>query len=195
MEGGGFLADVFHDVDFAALGPADGGNVFAEHPEGGPHALAFRDFDAGFDAAVGLGEEALRFQAGGSVFARDAIGGRVGFFLRGDDEIALFDVGVFGAIGVGLEFVVAPAFAAEVVGPFVGIWRGAVWASRIRRSRPASSWGEFGGGGGIGSRKMTVRQPQRRPPRRERSTRRSDGFARSFDMPRQIRAQTEVCAT
>src|SRR5580693_2708976 len=45
----GFLADVFHNVDFAALGPADRGDVFSEHPEGGPHSLPFWDFDAGFD--------------------------------------------------------------------------------------------------------------------------------------------------
>ena len=74
--------------------------------------MACGNFDAGFDAAVGLGEQALRFEAGGSVVAGDAIGSGVGFFLRGDDEISFFDVGVFGAVGVGLEFMVAPAFAA-----------------------------------------------------------------------------------
>src|ERR1700722_19214038 len=126
VEFAGFLADVFHNVDFTALGPAYGGDVFSEHPEGGPHALAFGDFDAGFDATVGLGEEALRFQAGGSVVAGDAVGGGVDFLLRGDDEIAFFDVGVFGAVGIGLEFVIAPTFAAQVVSPFGGIGRGTV---------------------------------------------------------------------
>src|SRR5260370_955955 len=33
------LADIFHDVDFAAFWPADGADVFPEHPEGGPHSL------------------------------------------------------------------------------------------------------------------------------------------------------------
>jgi hypothetical protein len=122
----GLLADVFHDVDFAALGPADGGNVFSEHPERGPNSLPFRDFDAGLEAAVGLDEQALCLEAGGGVLAGYPVGAGVGFFLRGDDEISFFDSHVFLAIRVGLEFVVAPAFAAEVVGPFGGIGRGAV---------------------------------------------------------------------
>ena len=121
VDGGGLFADVFHDVDLAAFGPGDGFNVVAKHPEGGPDALALRDFDTGFEAAEGLGEEALGFQAGGSVFTGDVIGALEIFFARGDDEIAVFDVGVFAAIGVGLEFVVAPAFAAEVVCPFFRI--------------------------------------------------------------------------
>ena len=128
VDGGGLFADIFHDVDFAAFGPADGFDVVAEHPEGGPDALALRDFDAGFEAAEGLGEEALGFQARGSVFAGDVIGAFEIFFARGDDEIAVFDVGVFAAIGVGLELVVAPAFAAEVVGPFFRVGGGAVGA-------------------------------------------------------------------
>ncbi len=102
------------------------GKVLAQHPERGPHSLPFWDFDARLDAAVGLGEEALCFEAGGSVVARYAVSPRIGFFLRGDNEISFFDVGVFGAVGVGLEFVIAPALAAKVVGPFGGIGRGAV---------------------------------------------------------------------
>src|SRR5258708_17039834 len=58
------LANIFHDVDFAALGPADGADVIAKHPEGGPHSLPRGYFDAGFEAAVGLAEEALSFEAG-----------------------------------------------------------------------------------------------------------------------------------
>ena len=126
VDNGGLLADVFHDVDLAALGPADFVYVVAKHPEGGPDALALRDFDAGFEAAEGLCEEALCFQARGSVFASDVIGAFEIFFARGDDEIAVFDVGVFAAVGIGLEFVVAPASAAEVVGPFFRVGGGAV---------------------------------------------------------------------
>jgi hypothetical protein len=87
-----------------------------------------RDFDAGFEAAEGLGEEALRFQASGSVFAGDVIGAFEIFFARGDDEISVFDMRVYAAVGVGLEFVVTPAFAAEVVSPFFRIGCGAVGA-------------------------------------------------------------------
>ncbi len=50
------------------------------------------------------------------------------FFAGGDDEIAVFDVDVFAAVCVGLEFVVAPAVAAEVVGPFFRVGGGAVGA-------------------------------------------------------------------
>jgi len=122
------LTDIFHDVDFAALRPADPFDVIAKHPEGGPDALALRDFDAGFEAAEGLREEALGFQAGGSVFAGDMIGAFEIFFARGDDEVAVFDVGVFAAVGIGLEFIIAPALAAEVVGPFFRVGSGAVGA-------------------------------------------------------------------
>jgi hypothetical protein len=126
VNGGWLFADIFHDVDLAALGPADRADVVAEHPERGPDALAFGDFDAGFEAAEGLREQALRFQARGCVFAGDVIGAFVVFFTGGDDEIAVFDVGVLRAVGVGLEFVVAPAATAEVVGPFLGVGGGAV---------------------------------------------------------------------
>jgi hypothetical protein len=58
---GGLLADIFHDVDLAGLGPANRVDVVAEHPKGGPDALAFWNFDSGFEAAEGLSEQALRF--------------------------------------------------------------------------------------------------------------------------------------
>src|SRR5439155_25996210 len=50
------LADVFHDVDFAARGPAGGGDVIAKHPEGGPHALPRGKLGARFEATVSLAE-------------------------------------------------------------------------------------------------------------------------------------------
>jgi hypothetical protein len=88
--------------------------------------LAFRDLNARFETAEGLREEALRFQARGCVFAGDVIGAFVVFLASGDDEIAVFDAGVLRAVCVGLEFVVAPAATAEVVGPFLGVGGGAV---------------------------------------------------------------------
>src|SRR5580658_2541053 len=104
----GFLADIFHDVDLATLRPTGRGNVFAQHPERGPHPLSFWDFYACLETAVGLREKILRFEAGGGVVARDAVSGGIRFLLCGDDEIAFFDVGVFLEVRVGLEFVVAP---------------------------------------------------------------------------------------
>jgi hypothetical protein len=50
------------------------------------------------------------------------------FFAERDDEVAVFDVGVFAMVGVGLELVVAPAVASEVVGPLFGVGGGAVGA-------------------------------------------------------------------
>jgi len=54
------------------------------------------------------------------------IGAFVVFLASGDDEMAIFDAGIFAAVCVGLKFVVAPAAAAEVVGPFLRVGGGAV---------------------------------------------------------------------
>src|SRR4029077_2048529 len=80
VNGAGFLADIFHDVDLAALWPAGRGDIFAEHPERGPHSLPFWDFDSRFEAAVGLREEALSLEAGGGVLTRQAVRSGVGLF-------------------------------------------------------------------------------------------------------------------
>src|SRR5437667_10213673 len=40
MDGAWLLADIFHDVDFPALRPADFADVMAQHPKGGPHAFS-----------------------------------------------------------------------------------------------------------------------------------------------------------
>src|SRR6266699_1380809 len=50
------LADVFHDVEFAAPGPAGGGDVIAKQPESGPHSLPRGNLDARFKATVSLAE-------------------------------------------------------------------------------------------------------------------------------------------
>ena len=59
---GGGAADHFHDVDLAAAGPANGADVFAEHPEGRPDALALGQAQARGELAVGPGVEALGFK-------------------------------------------------------------------------------------------------------------------------------------
>jgi hypothetical protein len=81
----GLFADVLHDVDFAALGPADGRNIVAQHPECGPHSLPRGNLDAGLEAAVGLREQALGLEARGREFPRDVIGTFEVFLARGDD--------------------------------------------------------------------------------------------------------------
>jgi hypothetical protein len=126
VNGGGLFADIFHDVDLAALGPADRVDVVAEHPKGGPDTLAFWNFYPGFEAAEGLSEQALCLQTRGRVFAGDAVAAFKIFFASGDNEVAVLDAGVLPAIRVGLEFVIAPTVAAEVVGPFFRVGSGTV---------------------------------------------------------------------
>src|SRR5579859_194167 len=65
----GFLADVFHDVDFAVIWPANFVDVVAHHPERGPDSLAPGNLDAGFESPVRLRELTQRFQARGCVVA------------------------------------------------------------------------------------------------------------------------------
>ena len=113
-----FAIDGFDDVYFAACGPADGVEVFAEHPEGRPDSLACRECDTGFYGAVlerkfALGEHACR-----GVFGTFVV-----FFLRTDMQDAVLDVGVLFAVCVVFPFVVAPAARtrADVVSPFASI--------------------------------------------------------------------------
>ena len=56
---GRLSADVFHDVDFAALRPADALDVVAKHPERRPEALPAWDANARLESAVGLSEVAF----------------------------------------------------------------------------------------------------------------------------------------
>src|SRR5260370_6955108 len=65
VDGARLLADVLHDVDFAARGPADGPDVVAKHPEGGPHSLPRGGFDPRFQAAITLVKETLCFHPRG----------------------------------------------------------------------------------------------------------------------------------
>src|SRR5207247_2425724 len=48
----GLFADVLHDVDFAARGPAGRGDVVAQHPESGPQPLPARYLNPGLDGPV-----------------------------------------------------------------------------------------------------------------------------------------------
>lgn len=111
----GVEADVFEDVDFAALWPSDLPDVFSECPEGGPCASSGRDFGSDFDSSVEDG--VLSF--GGEASAGDFVAVPVveaGF----DDEFAVFDAGVFWSCpGVELGFVVTDK--AFFVSPFGGV--------------------------------------------------------------------------
>ena len=112
----GVVAHVLHDVDLAAAGPAHFFDILAEHPNGGPGAASAGQLGAHFDAAP---------VPGGAV-AGDEAGARVGTLAVGlpvrlDDEVAVFLAHIVGAIGVVLQFVIAPAPPAEVVAPLGAI--------------------------------------------------------------------------
>src|SRR6266516_959853 len=115
------LADVLHDVDLAARGPADRDAVIAQHPEGGPQALPARDLDPRFHAPVAPRAQPLGLESGGRVVT---VSERL--TARRDGEIAAFDTRVFGAVGVELELRVAPAAAPGLADPFSSIKGGAV---------------------------------------------------------------------
>src|SRR3990172_8947389 len=110
---GGFPADVLHDVDLAALGPADFVAVVAQHPEGGPQSLPARDLNPCLHAGVSPRSQPLGLQPGRRVLAipRPLLPGH-------DNEVAVFDTRVFGAVGVELQLGVAPAVAPGLPHPF-----------------------------------------------------------------------------
>src|SRR5262249_34352821 len=91
----GLEADELHDVDLAAGGPADLGDIRAEGPDGRPGAAAGRQLGADFDPAVGPGGLALGGQAGRSVLvvlavapaASPALG--LGLGIRAGDTVSL----------------------------------------------------------------------------------------------------------
>src|SRR5438105_15668430 len=90
------------------------------------------NFDTRLEAAIGLAEEALRFQASGGVIPRCAItAGISGLMHCGDDQTAALQLCVLREIRVALEFVVAPALTADVVGPPGGIRGRAIGAVEL----------------------------------------------------------------
>jgi tRNA-Thr(GGU) m(6)t(6)A37 methyltransferase TsaA len=115
------FADVFHNIGLTACGPI----TISEHPPGGPAAGTAVDPNTGFGATV----QEIKFVAGVypggdevkflSVLCLET--GGVGWL---EDELAVFFVKGFGAVDVGLKFVVVmgtgdldvPPFAIEVAG-------------------------------------------------------------------------------
>src|SRR5690348_13202356 len=94
MDRAWLLADVFHDVDFAAARPFDLADVVAKHPECRPHALAFRYFDASLKTSIELGELARCLHAGGCIAPEDALRIAVAFTTRCDDQFSVVDLNV-----------------------------------------------------------------------------------------------------
>src|SRR6266550_712400 len=112
-----FLADVLHDVDFTFAGPAGMAGVGAEQPESRPDSLPTGNLDTRFKAAVGLLEFFFGLQACRCVPAEHSLAIAVPFAARSDDKISVLNLNVLYAIGVILEFVVAPAVATRFDNP------------------------------------------------------------------------------
>src|ERR1700691_2777460 len=120
------FADVLHDVDLTAFGPASRGNIVTQHPKRRPHSLARRNLDAGFEPSVGLREPTLSLEPGRCIFPRNVIVAFVTLLARDDNEIPVLDVRVFSSIRIGLEFLIAPAPAAQFVSPLGRVGKRAV---------------------------------------------------------------------
>src|SRR5947207_9650886 len=63
------LADIFHDVDLATVGPVRGRDVRTQQPKCRPDALAMWNPDSCLKPAIGLAEFILSEQPGRSVVA------------------------------------------------------------------------------------------------------------------------------
>src|SRR5258706_9940985 len=121
-----FFPDVFHDVDFAAIGPACRIYIVAQHPKGRPEALTVRNLNSRLKPSVGLAELILREQSRRSVITIEAIGTGKTFFERFDNQEPTFEIRVRSPARIGLKLVVAPAIPANIEGPLARINRGAV---------------------------------------------------------------------
>src|ERR1700682_1420545 len=102
------FADVFHDVDLTAIGPAGCINVVAQHPKCRPDALTKGNLDARFKPSVGLRELIPGKQSRRSIVASYVIRTSEGFLERLDYQCATLEIGVGRAARVGLKFVVPP---------------------------------------------------------------------------------------
>ena len=131
MHRGRLATDVLHHVDLAVVRPPARVDVDAHHPERRPEALPARNPDSRLEAAVRLREATERLQPRRRVVARDAVRSRELLGARRDDQRAAFDARVLGAIGVGLELLVAPAAAAQLVDPARRIGAAAVSAVEL----------------------------------------------------------------
>ena len=125
------LADIFHDVDLAAVRPVSSIDVVTQHPKCRPDTLAVRNLNSRFKPSVSLAELILGEQSCRSVIASYVIRAGESFLNCFDYELATVLIRVYGSTRIGLEFVVAPAVAADIKGPFAGINRRAVGAVEL----------------------------------------------------------------
>src|SRR6202034_641190 len=88
-------AAVLHDVDLAALRPADISVVCAKEPERGPHSLPVRDLDDRLEATILLREEPVRLDP-----TRRVRRPLIALLYRGDNEVAARNADILGAARV-----------------------------------------------------------------------------------------------
>src|ERR1700739_881789 len=160
VHGGRFLPDIFHDVDFAARGPMLRVDVVSQHPEGGPDALPAGDLNPRFKTPVRLLEFVQSLDSCRGVAKQHAMFVAVALPARCDHELSRLRLDVLHAVGVVLEFMIAPSVAPgfddpfggiryrtlgaiEFIAPLEGPWRG------LGGGRVVLGWWEFFGGEGI----------------------------------------------
>src|SRR5205823_9637640 len=68
-----FLADVLHDVDLAAVGPAGRPNIVTQHPKCRPDPLAIRNLNSRLETSVGLAELVPGEQSCRSIVASNVV--------------------------------------------------------------------------------------------------------------------------
>src|SRR2546430_2148857 len=125
------LADIFHDVDLATVGPVRGIDIRTQQPKCRPDALAIRNPDSCLKPSIGLAEFILSEQPGRSVVATNFVRAGESFLYRIDDQRTILKVRVCCAARVGFEFVVAPTVAAKIKGPLGRISRRSVGAIEL----------------------------------------------------------------
>ena len=97
--------------------------VGTKHPEGGPDAGSVGEFDAGSNFTVTEGLFLGGIEAGGGVLIRTVL---VGFVDGFDDELPVFDVGVFFVVGVALPLLVEASGGFDLAVPVGEVEMGGV---------------------------------------------------------------------
>src|SRR5947207_4131329 len=111
------LADIFHDVDLATLGPARCIDVRTQQPKCRPDALAIRNPNSCFKPSIGLAEFILSEQPGRSVVATNFVRAGESLLYRIGDQRTILKVRVCCAARTGLECAVAATVAPRLKGP------------------------------------------------------------------------------
>ena len=125
VDTGGFLPFEFHNINFAAGSPSAVFFIRGQHPDCGPQALSGWDLGAHLDLTVFPVTPMLGANAPGGIRSLRAVDLGV-ILMRFQNQAAIFDAHVFGAIRVDLLFVIAAAEGVFLNAPLGVIELGAV---------------------------------------------------------------------